>query len=97
MKTFIKWFLVLCHHIDCRSIVTREMANLWMGQAKRAMGIQPRSITEYVGPGETDREHELLETGNFVSASSYSSTIHYGPAKTRMVQRWLPCISTMNA
>ena len=69
MKTFIKWFLVLFAIILIAGLSSqREMVNLWVGQAKRAMGIQTEIYhwNTSVAWEKTDREHELLETGNFV-------------------------------
>ena len=69
MTTFIKWFLVLFTVILVGGISQqREMVNLYVGQAKRAMGLQSEIYhwNTSVAWEQTDREHELLETGNFV-------------------------------
>ena len=69
MATFIKWFLVLFVIILIGGLSQqREMVNLWVGQAKRAMGIQAEIYhwNTSIAWEKTDREHELLETGNFV-------------------------------
>ena len=69
MATFIKWFLVLFVIILIGGLSQqREMVNLWVGQAKRAMGIQAEVYhwNTSIAWEKTDREHELLETGNFV-------------------------------
>ena len=65
MKTFIKWFLVLFAIILIAGLSQqREMVNLWIGQAKRAMGIQTEIYhwNTSVAWEKTDREHELLNT-----------------------------------
>jgi len=69
MTAFIKWFLVLFVIILIGGLSQqREMVNLWMGQAKRALGFQAEVYhwNTSVAWEKTDREHELLETGNFV-------------------------------
>ena len=69
MITFIKWFLVLFTIILIVGLSQqREMVNLYLGQAKRSMGFQSEIYhwNTSVAWEKTDREHDLLETGNFV-------------------------------
>ena len=69
MTAFIKWFLVLFTVILIVGLSSqREMVNLYLGQAQKSMGFASEIYhwTTSVAWEKTDREHELLETGNFV-------------------------------
>ena len=69
MQTFIKLFLVVFAIILFAGISQqRELIAVWMGQASKALGMQDE-IYQWntdIAWEKTDREHELLETGNWV-------------------------------
>ena len=69
MQTFIKLFLVVFTIILFAGISQqRELIAVWIGQASKALGMQDE-IYQWntdIAWEKTDREHELLETGNWV-------------------------------
>ena len=69
MKTFTKLFIVVFFLVLIGGLTQqRELVNIWVGQAGRTLGIKDEIYhwNTSIAWEKTDREHELLETGEWI-------------------------------
>jgi hypothetical protein len=69
MKTFTKLFIVVFFLVLIGGLTQqRELVNMWMGQIARYVGVKDEIYhwNTSIAWEKTDREHELLETGEWI-------------------------------